>query len=35
MYSAENVNGGTLLDLSTYILLQNIKKTRWGAFEGT
>ena len=29
MHSAENVKGGTLLDLLTFILLQNIKK-----FEG-
>ena len=29
-HSVENVKGGTVLDLSTYIPLQNIKKTRKG-----
>ena len=29
-HSAENVNGGTLWALSTYILLQNIKKLERG-----
>ena len=33
-HSAENVKGG-LLDLLTYILLQNIKKTRRGDPLGT
>ena len=31
-HSAENVKGGTLWDLSTYILLQNIKNLEGGLF---
>ena len=32
-HSAEKGKRGTLWDLLTYILLQNIKKTRRGTFE--